>query len=624
MAASTDARRISTTYESALQSAESLLERDTTACYERLAATEKGLEDALTTIDEKKDLLRQKDHVISGLQQTLEFVVRGLESFLHDHFRCDPRDTPDPRLEAVMHIIADHSSTIDNKITAGRYMRLTEEAYLQDFAKLRAAETKILQYQELAWGQNKTIKSHSRKLDDYLRRYEHCIETINERDHELLLLVERNDKYEKLVDNYENGMCVSQSTKSLQERLIKQNDDMDQTIKSMRLEHAKQLEDRDAEITNLRQKLGSAREEVLTHKADVKNVITYTQAMLSPAYSPGEMTLGGHTAKERKLLAKETARKTHLPNSVSMTSMPFFTDSRIDLSAALEGDPHSDKEMVSRVNKVGPVVPRMAARIEKPEWACGIPKKRSFPDLKRTDVSYPDLAPRPRKDSLGTTANIPLPQPRSDSLGIVANYMHTLTLHAPDPSSGHPSPIDIHKDLPNPPETASRSDLYQDASGAYNGGVRHPQNPAMPQNDYYTNMPPQKRVLSTVPEISIASSDSDKAMSSSLSITSTDREVYGKSLDALNLIEFMKEGDLRSPRVCKRQSPRGESENRGYGEDVSEEAVETGVAKAVRVGAVAAMNRAASRNGQNNGVVEAKESPPKSVSEMYHFRQRNW
>src|SRR5271170_503551 len=182
MAVSLDARKALIDYGKALKSAESLFEQDTRACNERLETAENNLEVALATIDETRHTIHQKDQIISGLQQTIEFIVRELGSFILDNFRQSIEDTREPRAETVKEIIANHSSTHHhNDPTASvRYLRIMEQSYLGDFAKFRAAEAKILQYQKLAWDQNNLIKSQSAELDECLLRYEQCVNRVKE------------------------------------------------------------------------------------------------------------------------------------------------------------------------------------------------------------------------------------------------------------------------------------------------------------------------------------------------------------------------------------------------------------------------------------------------------------
>jgi len=586
MAVSLDARKALIDYGKALKSAESLFEQDTRACNERLETAENSLEVALATVDETRHAIHQKDQTISGLQQTIEFIVRELGSFIHDNLRQSIEDTQEPRAETVKEIIANHSSTHHNDTTASvRYLRIMEQSYLGDFAKFRAAEAKILQYQKLARDQDNLIKSQSAQLDEWLLRYEQCINKVKERDHEIHLLVKQTEKYQTLIDDYGNGTCVCQSTRAVQERLCKQNDDM---IKSMKLEHTKQLEDRDAEIANLRQKLGRVREEVLAGETDVKNVTTYTQALLSPVDPLAQMTFGGHAAKERSLLTKENA-KGHSPNSMSMASLPFFASPKINFTAALDDYRLPDKEIISTASKL---VPRMVPRIEKPEWACGI-KKKSSPDLRQADDSFPDLGPRLRNDSQGLVACDFAPSTRTDFLGVVANGIRNFGMQTADTESSV-SPINTHKDLPNIPPTVLHHDAQDayydtthqpqilDAQNAYHGTTHQPQIPDAPPHGLYAHIPHYKRVMSNIPEMSsVAASDSGKDNSPSLSMTSSDREAYRKSLDALDLIEFMLEGDLRDPRLCRPPIPPPDYEGWSYGED--KEGAETDVANTAQV-----------------------------------------
>jgi hypothetical protein len=591
---SNDARKISTTYEHALLRAESLSERDIKAIQEKLENAEADLCEALAAIDGQRDNISEKEEVIRALQHNSDAIVHILGAFIEDTLPHSVHSLEAERVHEVMQLLSDYSPSTGGQRSPlqllSPFLRIPESTFHTHIQNLRDIQAKVQSYRELAQGQNNLITSQSADLDQRVIEYEKCLKTIKERDHEILLLVEQNHAQTRIIEEYEAGMKVSEVAKIEQETLVKQRQNMERTIKNLKIDHAKQIEDRDAEIDNLRQKLGDAWEEVLARKADVKNVISQTQALLAPPelHEMGPATL---SPKERKMLGKNKPKIGALPSSRSMLSLSMSEATlgfgKLDIPAA----PLSAVECITHENKPKPHMEPRSPRVDDEGWNCGIARKRgSFPNLRRAFGAVEDLRPRPRNDSLGAVSH-----DRRDS---DLELLETIIKGSVDEISTANS-IDTEKELPAPPEVHSEYGSIHNSDGGHSvtEEILHDLLlPEVPEHSYGTPLSPRKRVLSGIPEMS-------ESQRSSPSATSSDKEVYRKSIDALNLIEFMRESDMRKSAAVP------DYEGNDYGP------VELGVADEVRLG----RNSRSPTKLQNDMTgFQTRESPAKTDSQMYH------
>ena len=479
------------------------------------------------------------------MQQNVDAIVHILGAFIQDILPHSLHSIETDRVHEVMQLLAGyspstvvggHRSPLDLSSPYLRIPEATFHAHLQDLRDIRA---KVQSYRQLAQGQNDLIKSQSTDLDQRVVEYEKCLRIIKERDHEILLLVERNHAQKEIIEEHEAGEKVSEGAKIEQERLVKQRQNMEWTIKNLKTVHAKQIEDRDAEIDNLRQKLGHAWEEVLARKADVKNVISQTQALLA-APALRDIRPDTLSAIEGKLL-KQNRVNNALPSSRSMLSLSLSEATlefgKLDAPAAplsaVEGSTHKAKSK-SHMEPRSP-------RTDDDGWGCGIARKRG---------SFPNLRPRPRKDSLGVVSSGRC----ADSLEL----LETLVKGSVDDSSTTAS-INTDKALPLPPDVRSEHGSVHNSDGGHSVTEEVLQDlllPDVPNHNYHAHLSPRNRVLSGITEMSVEDSESQ---SSSPSATSSDKEMYRKSIDALNLIEFMRESDMRKDAAVP------DYEGNGYG-----------------------------------------------------------
>lgn len=532
---SNDARKISATYEHALQRAESLCQRDMKAVQEKLENVEADLCEALAAIDGQQDIIVEKEEVIKALQHTSDAIVHILGAFIEDTLPNSVDSLHDERVHEVIQLIADYSPSTGGPRSplqlSSPFLRIPETTFHDHIQNLREIQTKVQSYRQLAQGQNNLIKSQSADLDQRVREYEKCLQTIKERDHEILLLVEQCNAQKRVIEDYESGKTVCESVKIDRERLAKDCENMDWTIKTLKTDHAKQIEDRDAEIENLRQKLGHAWEEVLARKADVKNVISQTQALLAPP----ELREGGSETlrvRERQISGKNKYEPGALPSSRSMLSLSISEATlgfgNLDIPAA----PHSAMGRITYETKPKSRLEPWSPRIDSQGWGCGIARKSSVPNLRWPACAVEDPRPRLRNDSLCAMSN----DRRANDLEL----LETIVKSSVDEISRATS-INTEKALPTPPEAPSEYGFIHNCDGGHSVTEEVLQDllpPEVPEHSFGTTLSPRKRVLSGIPEMSAEDAESQR---SSPSATSSDKEVYRKSIDALNLIDFMGE-----------------------------------------------------------------------------------
>jgi hypothetical protein len=496
-----------------------------------------------------------------------------------------------------MQLLADYQPSTDGPRSplqlSSPFLRIPETTFHTHLQSLRDLQAKVQSYRQVAQSQNGLIKSQSADLDQRMIEYEKCLKTIKERDHEILLLAEQNYAQKKLIEEYEAGKRVGEVDKRELERLAKQSQNMEWTIKNLKTDHAKQIEDRDAEIDNLRQKLGHAWEEVLARKADVKNVISQTQALLAPPqlHETGPDTL---SAKERKMLQKNKTNSA-LPSSRSMLSLSMSEAAlgfgKLDIPAA----PLSAVERMTHQNKLKQPLEPQSPRIGDDGWGCGMVRKRgSVADLRRAVGTIEDMRPQPRNGFLGAMSN--------DHSDNDFELLETIVKGSVDESSTTNS-INTDKALPILPEVKSEHGSIHESDGGHSVTEDILQDlllSEVPNHSVCTPLNSRNRVLSGIPEMSAEDAESQR---STLSATSSDKEVYRKSIDALNLIELMRESSMRKSAAVP------DYEGDDYGP------VEVGVAEEVRL---ARCPGSLMRSQNEVTGLQIQERPAKTVSQMCH------
>jgi hypothetical protein len=519
--------------------AESLSERDNRALQEKLESTEADLREALTAADSQRDILFEKEEVIKALQHNTDALVHMLGGFIEDALPHCMGSIESERIHQVVQVIADYSpSTGGPRSTlqlSSPFLRIPESMFRSHLKNLRDNQAKAQSYQNLAQEQANLIKSQSVGLDQRVIEYEKCIKTVKERDHQILLLVEQNNAQKKAIQAYESGEKVAESVEAEQERLIHQRQNTEWTVKKLKMDHAKQIEDRDAEIDNLRQKLGHAWKEVLARKADVKNVISQTQALLA---SPELLEAAPDmlSPKEEMGIGRDKTTKGAMSSSRSMLSLSVSEASpgfgNLDTPTA----PLSAMERITYGDKSNLQFEPRSPHDE--GWGCGIARKRtSIQNLRRAFSAIEDLKPRLRNNPPGTMSN----GRRSNDRELLETLVKGSMNENPTTTS-----IITDKALPTPPEAHHECGSIHDSDGGRSVTEEILENillyPEDADHNFGSPVSQWKRVLSGIPEMSAEDLESQKP---SPSAASSDKEVYKKSIATPSLIESKRESDVR-------------------------------------------------------------------------------
>ena len=501
-----EARAISNTYSNALRSAESLIERDTLNLQEQLHTTESELKRADAKIQASNRLLLERSEALDRLHHTHKESIRILASFIQHNVQHWVKDFYESDAQDVMQVISDQNHNCDD--SHDPYIRIPESVYLDNMATLSEAGEQIEQYREVVKGQNKMIKDQSAQLDKQLEKYEGTLNTIKERDHELVLMCQRNSDLETKVETYELALRRSQEVTKERDQAKKDVKELQRELKQLTGLMKLQLEEKDSTIADLRQQLGSAREEIIARRADVKNVITQTQAMLVPRENGIDYSRRGVSKSPRpfgKIKDKTKSPEERMPHSKSSLFLGFQ-----HLNYDMMTSPHSHPDSKYSSKEV----------VDCDKGKFHLSCNNSSSSSERTKSSTPTRGRRSsdpfcdvkhRPDSRGTARDSSSMRSQGSGGGSIGDTQKSLPV-APPPTM-----------LPKVPTSSSLLHPNDAAS------------PHFPSSHDISNAgfrTPARRILSLIPEASVEDSDSVRAPSA----TSSEKEVYRRSLHALNVL----------------------------------------------------------------------------------------
>ena len=574
------ARDISLNYEKAVRSAESLIEGGRDQDTETVDNIEHDLAEAHGIVEENNYAIYMRDQNIRQLTQSLKFLVGSVQSYVNvvDH----ASDVDASQHQAIKQVLADYNGLIaTDGAETPRYVRVLEDAYLSDLSHLREKKASIVKFRDVVNDQAEVIKDQSRKLDGLVTRLEKCVATITDRDGEISALVQKREQLEQVISDYENGLILVPGTKDEFENLQRSQDELQRQLTSLKSQHERELSARDVEIATLRSKLERAIERLGGRNVNGRDFLHQGTTSSTQDHSGSHLNLANQVTRGLlKMTPRDRTRKPHphyalgrslghFPNSMSLTNLPFFP-SKASLAAEsfttqTESEPPEEKEpgIAAAVSvPTGRLEPRPArvqnTSVNTAAWACGLPgslpggnapatRKRSNSDgLVRDRDSYPDLAPRPRTDSLGAMGLYNLMQPSKPLTRSKNNNATPRPVQQP-----MPSPLNTFKDLPPMPgqdgddnDSPNKETVasYLDKPTPYDGMPlsSHPpsqpfaitsmisqtyadtSNPARHMTStnvdtgcltsfqpQYPSMSPHKRVLSLIPEGSIEDFSSD-------------------------------------------------------------------------------------------------------------------
>ena len=512
-------RSISSDYRKCVETAESLAERDVKAEHERANALEAQFEEALAVMEDKDREIEERERRISELQNTVRDIASLLGTFIQNNMPSWVDTINEPRTQQVLHIIADYQRNSGDE--ALQYLRVPEETLKKYAADLGEARNLVGEYRKVLHGQGAMIKDQSRNLDAYVQKYENSIKFVKQKEHEILLLVQQSDDLGSQLQECRAVLSETQEIAAEAENTSRRYEELRGNMESLKTAHELELDQRDAEIANLRQKLGSAREEVFARREDVKTVVAQTQAILHA--QPDPHTVAAKSSNASKALRffgmeRDRYKKATMPGSQSSLGLSSL-DARYSTK---EVAPAVGKETLRHRPSLQTHTNPRAARTTQNTPVDGSP---GF-----TDARWTGSATRPRSGSLEHI------QSRTASPSSAQCHEPAL-----------PSPVDKHKPLPDRPLTETR------VSSARLAGITSSiESPLQAQitSDYLSHgimgqtSQSARRVLSKITEASShASLGDDHRLSpvrdeneSDHSISNSDREVYRKSICALDML----------------------------------------------------------------------------------------
>lgn len=285
---------ISATYEKAVKSAESLLERDGRAGVERLRVVQEPVDEA------GGETMERKDEQITHLRHTLHDVVRVLGTFIRQH-PSGSHDALQPETQEVWQIIDDYTRD-GAESNSVQHIRVPEAAYTASQSARHESQATIQKFRAMLHEQNRVIQGQSVQLDQHVLKYEKYVKLVKEREQEVLSLLQQNADLNRRIDDDETALRQAEAR-----------------MKAIKARYDRQLQERDAEIASLRRQLITAPAEVFARRADVQNAITHTQGMRSPAEP--ELPDKPYFSKARMLFSRDKPNKIDIPPSRSMATL---------------------------------------------------------------------------------------------------------------------------------------------------------------------------------------------------------------------------------------------------------------------------------------------------------------
>lgn len=492
------------------------MERDIVIRSERLKDLESQVKEDSEKIQGKESKIADQELKIRQLRQTILDIVRILGAYMQANIPDWAEMTHNPEAQDVYRIFSDYSRDGDSGLL--RFVRIPEVTVDKYVADLKESKSLMAEYHNILQEQSDTIQRQSSDLDINVDKYAKLVQRMKERDHEILLLVEKNDEVVKSLNDCEASLTQAKSEKS---ELAQQYQELKGKMKSAEIAHTLDIDHRDGQIAELRQKLRSAREEVLARRADVRNIITQTQKDEAfPVEMPTSATKPSSTSKALRFLGmgqdRDKLRKHGLPGSRSMIGLSPTTS---EFASSLLDSRYSAKE-------VAPVISR--------------------PFLQRTSShDNGSHAYNARELSVDGPGDLILPmkltlQPRDASTGATERFPVLR------------SPVDVDKNLPAPPrlslpKSASFARLTDPADTVYSPMAE--EIASNYEKGIYGQAGP-RRVLSRIPEVSVqgSSEGGDNYVGDDPheydycgeddadSVASSDREVYRKSIHVLDLL----------------------------------------------------------------------------------------
>jgi hypothetical protein len=507
---------------------------------ERNRTLEGQLHEAISILQTKDELIADEKQRVEERNTTIRFIALTILTFFEDNIPnwadAFHRGTDEP----VMRIIADYAG---EDPAAMEYVRVPTGSLATQATELRAAHAENAKYKKVLAEQLAMIKDQGRELDANLKKYEEAVKTVESKKHEVLLLDAQNQQLRAQSESLQASLTQAKTNAANHSAHVdsyrRRLDELMGKFQSTKTAQELELDRRDAEIDDLRRKLGSAREEVLARRQDVKNVLAQSQGRLPPQPPipsipsiPSAQYRSSNASKALRFFGMEKDRD-KIKKGTMAGSQSTMGLSSVDLR-------YSTKE-------VAPAVDKEALR-HRPSLQTPM-NVRAAHSTPNTPISA-----QRSSDPVGMAAPGPQYRPVNVSPATIPPRMDSLQAMRYGPHSNPVSPVNRDKPLPSEPLPPP-----QMATARLAGAITRVESPLQAQitSDYIHHgimgqTQSARRVLSRITEVSTNVSRSDLGDGdqsgklddvhedddvSENSMGSSEREMYHKTILASKMLD---------------------------------------------------------------------------------------
>lgn len=256
-----DAKRIPLLYDQVLKEAGELSEM-TIDTFKREMD---GMEDQLADLTAENGHLRAEAKLrfkeATAEKYNVYALIDSVRPVLEEALR-HPQHWERVPYENMLQVLQDYPA--DQQQPEVETLRLPQQTYHQLIADLREAQDTITTLRGVAGEQAQLIKEQSSNLTEDLDRYEHVVESLHTRNHEVLLLDDRNKELEETL--LEREASLKQGRMVIEEL----NDELAQ----IREQHDACITEKDIEISKMRWEFDQVQEKLLIAQIDLRNAQT--------------------------------------------------------------------------------------------------------------------------------------------------------------------------------------------------------------------------------------------------------------------------------------------------------------------------------------------------------------
>ncbi|RMD39289.1 hypothetical protein DV735_g5842, partial [Chaetothyriales sp. CBS 134920] len=186
-------------YTSTFRAAERLTQRDWTELMQGVRIYERQFLEEQAKVEAANKLIQEKDQFIGDLNKTLRDIVHFLGSFIQDNMDNPP--------EEVMQLIADYASTDSDPDIP--YVRMPEVSFNNMLRKNTNAQIGLDEYRAIAADQHTLIKDQSDQVTKHTEKYERSLLALKAKDDEIVALGAECETVKASLAEYENAVGLS-------------------------------------------------------------------------------------------------------------------------------------------------------------------------------------------------------------------------------------------------------------------------------------------------------------------------------------------------------------------------------------------------------------------------------